>query len=707
MQDKKLPFGFQKSAAFDRVLREGEGKSPVKVVAFYLPQFHPTKENSLHWGEGFTEWTNVARATAEFSNHHQPRAPRDFGYYDLRVGLVQQAQAHAAEKAGVSAFCYYYYWFDGERPLRLPIENHASDDAIELPFCLCFANENWTKKWDGLDSEIIFAQSYGENFAEKFWIDIVGFFKSDKYLKDEEGRPYLLVYRPSLIPSFDSVADEWQRLAIASGFPGVKLIASSAFENMESPTPGVNLLYEFPPLNSYALSEFGKNDPLDHVYGRHLDSVTNVHDYRQFIMGERMLLSSPSHILPGVMPDWDNVARRPGRGNAFLNSSPEIFQEWVAHAAKRAERSDEKILFVNAWNEWAEGAYLEPDQRYGWAYLNALSGGMDKLRNDAAGKMKPIALVIHAFYPDVFDEYVEIIRARIDFDFYLIVTTHDRSTVSAPALSRMRAFEVIEAPNKGRDIRPFIFALSQSKLDFDFGLKLHTKRSPHRVDGDVWRKLLVTDLIPEAGIESVVELFRRDPNIGFVAPDNHWVPIADYIGSNMDSMSAVCGRIGVDFDEKDLKFGRFIAGSMFWFRRDALSAFNNADLLENFVEEAGQLDGTPAHAIERLFSLIGEKRGYIAIEKKSIESLLSEIRSDSYSIGRRLKLFSERNLDFTAERIALSRVDDASSLSRKLHNPLSPTGNLVADDSVVRRIYRTILPVSLRIKIRKNLGLPV
>ncbi|RYH22356.1 MAG: hypothetical protein EON54_25275 [Alcaligenaceae bacterium] len=207
MSDINLPTGFKKSVNFEESAEQRKRNPTVRAVAFYLPQFHPTAENDLHWGKGFTEWSNVARATAEFTGHHQPRAPRDFGYYDLRLSSVQQNQAQVAEAAGVAAFCYYYYWFDGQKPLMVPIQNHESDNAISLPFCLCFANENWTKKWDGHDSEVIFLQKYGQNFARRFWDDLVEHLKSPKYLTDDAGSPYLLVYRPSLIPDFLGVVE--------------------------------------------------------------------------------------------------------------------------------------------------------------------------------------------------------------------------------------------------------------------------------------------------------------------------------------------------------------------------------------------------------------------------------------------------------------------------------------------------------------------
>jgi lipopolysaccharide biosynthesis protein len=171
MTEPELPFGIRRSAAHVESAPKIEAVPSVRAVAFYLPQFHPIPANDRAWGEGFTEWHNVTRAQPEFTGHHQPRLPANYGYYDLRLPEIQVRQARDASAAGIHAFCYHYYWFDGEQPLLLPLLNHLENPEISLPFCICFANENWTRRWDGLDRDVIFEQTYGDRFAEAFWSD--------------------------------------------------------------------------------------------------------------------------------------------------------------------------------------------------------------------------------------------------------------------------------------------------------------------------------------------------------------------------------------------------------------------------------------------------------------------------------------------------------------------------------------------------------
>jgi len=681
--------------------------SAIKVVAFYLPQYHPIPENDKSWGTGFTEWNNVTRAAPEFPGHHQPRRPRDLGFYDLRLPEVQVQQARIASQAGVTAFCYYYYWFDGRKPLILPIDNHRNSADISLPFCMCFANENWTKRWDGLENDVILAQNFNDDFAEKFWNDAKEYLLDPKYLKDEIGRPYFFIYRPNQIPEFEAAAAKWRELAVQAGLPGLNIIGASAFESLESPTAGLDGMYEFPPLNSYGLTVFGRTPSIEPLPGKSENSVTRVHDYRQFVFHERLTKSSPPDLCPAVMPDWDNVARRPLRGDAFAHSSPKLFEEWVKGAASRALQSEQRMLFVNAWNEWGEGAYLEADQKYGWAYLNSLSRGIARAAKPESHPATRVAIFIHAFYPEIFLEYVELLRERVTFDFHLIVTTPDRRSIGAPALQYMRSFEVIEVSNKGRDIRPFLIALRETTTSFDIGLKLHTKKSLHRVDGDQWRKMLVDDLVPARGAKAIVELMGSDPNVGFIAPDDHWVPMSSYVGSNLAKLGEISTMLKLDLDEDKMAQARFIAGSMFWFRREAMSLYDNDSLLELFDEENGQIDGTAAHAFERLFAWIGETLGYITVERKRVDALLWQIREDKYSVTDRLRLFADRDVTAPGIRIALGKADSQSAPA-----PVAPVASVPTNDrpqassgAVLRGMYRQWVPLRVRRALRKGLGL--
>ena len=520
MSSEHLPLGLQQSAGHVPTAPTNRSPSGVKAIAFYLPQFHPIPANNANWGEGFTEWSNVTRAQPEFADHHQPRSPANYGYYDLRVPAIQVRQAQDAKAAGIAAFCYYYYWFDGDKPLILPLLNHRDNSDIDFPFCLCFANENWTKRWDGLDDELIYAQTYGAEFADRFWEDIEPFLSSPKYLRDDEGRPIVLIYRPSIIPQFQEAAVRWRERAKGAGFPELHLVGALAFE-APTRTRGLDSFYEFPPLNCYVVEKFGHLAPKAIVQGRLPHSQTVVHDYRQFVMKERVLHRSPPGVHPAIMPGWDNVARRPFRGHAFSNATPNLFEEWTKRAGKRAAQTPDKLLFVNAWNEWAEGAYLEPDQRHGWAMLSAFARGIESIE-EAKDTNSPVAVFVHAHYPEVWAEIRGLIEERIQFPFNLILTTSTDAELAPPRSGFLGRMEVHRVENRGRDILPFLTALDRTKLDFDVAIKLHTKRSPHRVDGALWRQMLINDLLPPGGCKDFVSLFQEDPNIGLISPAAHW-----------------------------------------------------------------------------------------------------------------------------------------------------------------------------------------
>jgi lipopolysaccharide biosynthesis protein len=708
----RSPIGLQKSAAYIAEAPIVNGPPTVRTVAFYLPQDHPTPANYAAWGEGFTEWRTVARAQQEFTGHFQPRLPANYGFYDLRLEEIQVRQARDAKAAGIAAFCYYYYWFDGKTPLIKPLLTHKDNRDIDLPFCLCFANESWTKRWDGLDEEVIYQQTYGDNFAVRFWNDALPLLKSNKYLRDHSGSPILLVYRPSIIPRFKQVADDWRRLAKEAGFPGLKLIGSLAFEDFSQFSQGLDSFYEFPPLATYAEHALTKLRPKSFVHGKASASQTHVHDYRKWVMMERVVKESPPDIHPGIMPAWDNVARRPGQGNAFSDIDPSMFREWASRASMRAVRTTDQLFFVNAWNEWAEGTYLEPDIRYGWAFLSALARGISCERDVEVEKdSKPIAIFAHVHYPEIWQEICALIEKSVAVPFNLIITTSSDVDLKHPTSEYLRNVELHRIDNRGRDILPFLVALDRTRIDFDIGLKLHTKRSPHRVDGAEWRRILIGDLLPEGGCEPIVRLFRQDPNLGFVGPDAHWALIGEHIGSNSAIIESITQRLGIDWNERDLDTGRFIAGSMFWFRKSALQSLSLPRVSDLFSIEMGQLDGTAAHAMERLFSLLGERVGFVTASTDRVNDLLKELRKERYPLQSRMSMFSDQSITVNqANRIALSRVDDPLHLGTLKDSRLQQRKSRQqarayrwAENKYLMGVYRQ-LPPNIRTQIRHLLG---
>lgn len=341
---------------------------PVKLICFYLPQFHSIAENDRWWGQGFTEWTNVRPARPQFENHYQPRVPGELGYYDLSDPAVQHRQVALAKTYGIGGFCFYVYWFGGKRLLETPVENYRVDKNLDLPFCLCWANENWSRRWDGLENEVLIAQKYSARDDLAFIAWVADYFKDERYLRIN-GKPLLLVYRPNLLPSAKQTAQRWRNWCRRNGVGEIYLAYTQSFEAVDPARFGFDAAVEFPPNNSMPPDITCRIKSLNGSF------AGRVFDWRVFIERSRRYRKPAYTLFRGVCPSWDNTARRKDHGTIFLNSSPKGYCHWLRNAiedtCRRFNNPDERLVFINAWNEWAESAYLEPDQRYGYAYLEA------------------------------------------------------------------------------------------------------------------------------------------------------------------------------------------------------------------------------------------------------------------------------------------------------------------------------------------------
>ena len=340
-----------------------------KLLAFYLPQFHPVPENDRWWGDGFTEWTNVARGVPRFAGHYQPRIPRDLGHYRLDNPGTLARQINLAKGAGIHGFVFYFYWFNGQRLLDRPLEDLLADPALAMPFCLMWANENWTRRWDGSEHEILLSQDYRDEDEPALIATFARHFDDPRYLRLER-RPVLMVYRASLIPGAAASVRRWRRLFQAAGHDPVFVMAQS-FGARDPAEFGMDAAVEFPP---HKLTEHlpQLNDRL-----RMLDysATARVFDY-DLVANATDLDPPPYKLIRTALPGWDNDARRQGHGMTIHGATPAAYQAWLSRlidAAAKQPVYGETIVCINAWNEWAEGAYLEPDVHFGGAFLNATS----------------------------------------------------------------------------------------------------------------------------------------------------------------------------------------------------------------------------------------------------------------------------------------------------------------------------------------------
>jgi lipopolysaccharide biosynthesis protein len=347
--------------------------STPRVLAFYLPQFHQTPENDEWWGEGFTEWVNVDRARPLYAGHAQPVEPGELGRYDLSDVKVMQQQADLAADHGVAGFMMYHYWFDGRALLDTPLRNLLADPSIDFPFALCWANESWTRRWDGLDQDVLIAQTYPQGWEDAFYEDLLPALRDHRYLR-VDGKPLLVIYRLGQLPDAARTIARWRERAADDGLGGLHVLAVTPSRDFEAlpreAAEALDGLVHFPPGSGIGLQSLRGIAP-----GLDPGLSGDIYSYDAAVDGADLRTTGPHglRVHPGVMPGWDNTPRRGAAAYAFHRGNPVSFRRWLTRAVDAAAAGgDEPLVFVNAWNEWAEGAYLEPDARFGRANLETV-----------------------------------------------------------------------------------------------------------------------------------------------------------------------------------------------------------------------------------------------------------------------------------------------------------------------------------------------
>uniref|UniRef100_I2Q7R8 Lipopolysaccharide biosynthesis protein n=1 Tax=Desulfovibrio sp. U5L TaxID=596152 RepID=I2Q7R8_9BACT len=344
---------------------------PIKLLAYYLPQFHPIPENNQWWGEGFTEWINVARAKPLYPGHNQPDLPGPLGFYDLRLPEILRQQVRMAKQHGIYGFCFHYYWFSGKRLLELPLDRFLEDDCCDMPFCLNWANENWTRRWDGRDQEILMQQRHCPEDDRAIMTDLLRYFADPRYIR-VEGRPVLLVYHAGLLPDMAATLERWRDVCREKGEAAPYFVMVQSFANHDPHKYGFDAAAQFPPHLAHDPQGFDKTtiEGISPLFCGHVIAYEEM--ARKTLAG----FTESFPLFPCVCPSWDNTPRRGESATIYAGSTPEKYAAWLHAACDHAVRTlpeDRAFVFVNAWNEWAEGAHLEPGQNHGYAFLNATS----------------------------------------------------------------------------------------------------------------------------------------------------------------------------------------------------------------------------------------------------------------------------------------------------------------------------------------------
>lgn len=373
----------------------------MKVIAFYLPQFHNIPENDEYWGDGFTEWVNVKNAKTLFEGHKQPRVPLNDNYYNLLEDDMKIWQAKIAKEHGVYGFAYYHYWFNGKMLLEKPMEQMLANKKVDIPFCICWANEAWTKSWVGDTKKILILQSYGR---EKEWTEhfnyLLPFFKDERYIK-EDGKPLVIIYRPHIIDCLEEMIAFWRKLAVESGFSGLVMAAQNidpdsralldrVFDRFIEYQPSVarndlsranNRFQTLKKIRRKVAREVDKHFGIDllRVGQSKLSKINHMDRIPYEDAWNAILARKPESDknYPGAFVRWDNSPRHGDRARIYYGETPEKFEKYMTEQVRRGRDVYHKDkLFIYAWNEWAEGGYLEPDEEYGYAYLDAIKNSL-------------------------------------------------------------------------------------------------------------------------------------------------------------------------------------------------------------------------------------------------------------------------------------------------------------------------------------------
>lgn len=366
-----------------------------------MPQFHVIPENDKWWGKGFTEWVNVKKAVPLDKDHNQPRVPLNNNYYNLLDDDVKMWQVNLAKRYGIYGFCIHHYWFDGKLLLEKPLEQYLANKTLDLPFCICWANEHWTNQWASSSEKILIEQRYGKDKEWKQHFDyLLPFFNDSRYIK-ENGKPLFVIYRPELIECLNDMIDYWQELAIESGLPGIVFAYQGFKWDYVKNKDDSRFTYdiEYQPtlywnearqktlavriqdcLPAWLMKMFAK--PLNCIKGviaNHETVTEHVQDYDE--LWEKVLSHEPANdkCIPGVFVDWDNTPRKGERGIYLKGVSPIKFQKYFERTLEKAKKIYKKdYVFVFSWNEWAEGGYLEPDEKNGYGYLEAIKCALER-----------------------------------------------------------------------------------------------------------------------------------------------------------------------------------------------------------------------------------------------------------------------------------------------------------------------------------------
>ena len=708
-------------AEYQENIDYSEHSTDIKPLAFYLPQYHTFPENDAWWGKGFTEWVNVKSGTPGFDGHYQPREPHpDFGYYCLEDINVIKKQARLAKQHGIYGFVFYYYWFSGKRLMERPVDMLLKHPEIDLPFCLCWANENWTRAWDGKNKDILIGQKYSDEDDERFIADLKPYIDDPRYIRINQ-KPLIIVYNPGQIPDCHKSFVTWRRKSKELGLGEILIWTCETANNTASALKiedCIDAIIEFPPHNMWmdsiavrGVDLHGKSAFLYHYSKLAEDRISRMKDEKPGLV--------PVH--HGIMLGWDNAARRKDGWFTYCGFSLKALYRWTLAVADRTRKDfleEERYCFINAWNEWGEGTYLEPDLKYGYSSINTVSKALYslplqddlKIFNRIPDEPIPqvskeirekasIAVHVHMFYLETLEETIENLNyIPYPFDCYVSTDTEGKQKVIEEIMNdtcKAQHVFVQVYQNRGRDVGPFLVQMHEVYNQYKYICHIHSKKSKWNDHGNEWRKYNFRHLFgSEENIRQIIHQFETDPKLGIVMPETY--PVLEQQaewGGNKEGVKDLLNRMGIKTDLPNDPI--FPVGNMFWARSDAVKPIFQLNLKQSdFPEEEGQVNTTIAHCIERSWISIILSASYTYLKTFNNCTPVPQIKKI-----KRLAIFAHYQSASSISNDDLETIRSLSAIMSSVHvmsnSPLSEK-----DISKIEQIAGNIT-----VRQRENIGL--
>jgi lipopolysaccharide biosynthesis protein len=596
--------------------------APVSLIAFYLPQLYPDPDNDKRWGRGGTEWISVVQAKPQFPGHYQPHLPADLGFYDLRNEQVIEQQVELARRHGIGGFCILDHWSaEGRRLFGQPLDILYRRKDIDFKFCLCWSGDR--SRPEAHVDPVLSSQS-----ATQYIDDALRYMDDPRYLR-VGGRPIIVVQQIGLLPNSRATLEHWRERAQERIGTGLFLVGPANFNPNTHPVQlGLDAVLDCPPHGIVTDEITDKIVPFSSSFTGRVDEYIRV-----IAPARRQLASYECPVIPSVFPGKDDTARHGGQGHCYIRTEPRLYGYWLAEAVLHAVDKPvdgESLVFIDAWNDWAGGAHLEPDQRYGHAFLQmsaealrpylplqTVSSG-NKAAARARASLAPekdksktrVASIIHAFYPDALEELLSSIPEEAREGIFITLPEDPPAALLSVIAKKLQNPRLYFYPNWGRDIRPFLGVLQTVRAHgYAYFVKVHTKKSTHRLDGDEWRSSLISPLLELLREKQLQKFLDENAEIALVAGETHLLNAYSYIGGagNIAWLRRLCLEFDIRPPEEDFHFA---AGSMFAGRVSSfLPIATHPFLADAFENEAGQMDGTLAHALERFFGLFVKAKG--------------------------------------------------------------------------------------------------